>query len=108
MSSRLACFFLLVFSCACAGCANVSTPTGGKRDKTPPRLVRVSPADSLRNSKPKWIELDFDEYITVGDVAKEVEIMPILPIVPTVIGLNKHVTVKIVDTLLEPNTTYRI
>lgn len=52
--------------------------------------------------------MQFDEYVTVSDASKEVEISPILSIPPTVMGLNKHVIVHIPDTLLEDNTTYRI
>ena len=108
MSNRLACSFLLFLSIALAGCANISTPTGGKRDKTPPKLQAVSPMDSLKNTRVKRIELDFDEYVTVSDVQKEVSIMPILRVDPTVSAINKHVVMKIVDSLLEDNTTYHI
>ena len=52
--------------------------------------------------------MDFDEYITISDVSKEVELSPILSIAPTVTSNNKHVIVKIVDSLLEENTTYRL
>ena len=108
MNNRIAFYLLLCLCCVFAGCANISTPTGGKRDKTPPRLLRVLPSDSLRNTRVKRIELDFDEYITVSDATKEVEIMPILAIAPSVTNVNKHVVVKLVDSLLEDNTTYRI
>jgi hypothetical protein len=91
-----------------SGCANITAPTGGQRDTIPPRLVSVMPQDSLLNTKIKKIELYFDEYITVSDAAKEVELSPMLPIAPSVTGLNKHVVVKIVDSLLEDSTTYTI
>jgi hypothetical protein len=105
MSARIFCF-LLVFSSIIMGCANISTPSGGKKDTTPPKLLSVSPADSLLNSRADKIVLRFDEYITVSDVQKEVEISPVLSIPPTVTGVNKHVTVLLADTLLEHNTTY--
>jgi hypothetical protein len=108
MGIRFFCFLLLAIVCIHAGCANITTPTGGKRDKTPPKLLSVVPADSLLNTRPKRIELTFDEYITVSDVSKEVQISPILSLPPTVIGINKRAIVKIVDTLLEDSTTYRI
>ena len=54
------------------------------------------------------IELNFDEYIVVTDATKEVQISPMLTISPTVSGVNKHVVVKIVDSLLEDSTTYRL
>ena len=100
--------FLLVLICFCAGCANITAPTGGKKDIIPPKLIAISPADSLLNTKVKRIDMTFDEYITVSDASKEVEISPMLSIQPTETGLNKKVTVKIVDSLLEENTTYRL
>lgn len=108
MNTRVFCFLLLSVICTGAGCANITSPTGGKKDITPPRLVRVSPADSLLNTRVKRIDLDFDEYITVNDVIKEVTLSPIISITPTVNSNNKRVTVKIVDSLLEDNTTYRL
>ncbi len=108
MNIRLRSSILLVFIVLLTGCANQTTPTGGKKDATPPKLLSVTPADSMRNTTVKKIELVFDEYITVTDAIKEVQISPILAMQPTVMGYGKKVTVKIVDSLLEPNTTYRI
>ena len=108
MSSRANWLLCLFIICTGAGCANITSPSGGKRDKVPPKLVAIFPADSLLNTRPKRIELNFDEYITVNDAIKEVQMSPILAIQPTVTGLNKHVVVKIQDTLLEDNTTYRL
>ncbi len=108
MSARLHCFLFVIVLCIGAGCANITSPTGGRRDKTPPKLLSITPKDSLLNTKVSRIEMHFDEYITVGDVGKEDQISPLLAIHPTVMGLNKRVIVKIVDTLLEENTTYRL
>ncbi len=99
---------LLVTVCISAGCANITAPTGGKKDTIPPKLVSVEPADSLLDTNVKRIEMYFDEYITVSDVTKEVELSPILAVQPVVTSNNKHVVVKIVDSLLEKNTTYRV
>ncbi|GAA4468757.1 hypothetical protein GCM10023093_26990 [Nemorincola caseinilytica] len=90
------------------GCANISTPSGGKRDKTPPKLLAVTPKDSLLNTRIWEMRLQFDEYVTVSDVQKEVEISPMLPVPPIVTATGKHVKFKIEDSLLEANTTYRI
>jgi Bacterial Ig-like domain len=107
MSARSSGFLLfLVF--ACMGCANITAPTGGKKDKIPPKLVSIDPKDSLLNTRIKRIEMHFDEYITVSDVGKEVSLSPILSVQPVVTGRNKTVVVKIVDSLLEDNTTYRL
>ncbi len=108
MTTRTYCILLCFMMAVCAGCANITAPTGGKKDKIPPKLIELDPADSLKNTRVKRIELDFDEYINVGDVSKEVALSPMLSVQPTVTGRNKHVTVKIVDSLLEDNTTYRL
>src|ERR1700749_5085302 len=102
-------FILLLFIiCFSTGCANIVPPAGGKKDVTPPKLLAVEPADSLLNTHVTRLEMHFDEFITISDVSKEVEISPILSMPPTVISLNKHVVIKIPDSLLEENTTYRI
>jgi Bacterial Ig-like domain len=108
MSTRVSCYLLLIFICIGAGCANITAPTGGKKDTRPPKLVSIDPGDSIKNTRPNRIELHFDEYVTVNDVATEVQLSPILAIQPTIIGKNKTVIVKIVDSLLEENTTYRV
>ncbi len=108
MTIRIYTNILLIVSCIAAGCANISTPSGGKRDVTPPKLLLSEPGDSLKNTRVTRLVLRFDEYVTLGDVQKEVTISPILSVPPTVSSLNKHITVKIADSLLEANTTYRI
>lgn len=104
LTSFLAIAILALFT----GCANIVPPTGGKRDVTPPKLKSVKPADSAFNARIGRIDMRFDEYITVSDAAKEVHISPALAIPLTVTGNNKTVTVKIPDSLLQPNTTYRV
>lgn len=99
---------LLIITITAFGCANIVPPTGGKKDITPPKLLSVSPKDSMINTKPKKIVLEYDEYITVTDPSNEVQISPLITLPMTVTGINKRVTVKIPDTLLQDNTTYRI
>ncbi|MEI8280090.1 MAG: Ig-like domain-containing protein [Bacteroidota bacterium] len=99
---------LLIITITALGCANIVPPTGGKKDITPPKLLSISPKDSLMNTKPKKILMEYDEFITVSDPANEVQISPLITMPMTVTGINKRVTVKIPDTLLQDNTTYRI
>ncbi len=108
MSTSAHRLLLVIIICISAGCANVTAPTGGKKDITPPKLTYLAPGDSLKNTRVTRIELDFDEYITLSDVSKEIEISPILSIQPVVTSASKHVVVKIIDSLLEENTTYRM
>lgn len=108
MGFRFSSILLVIIIFFGVGCANIVPPTGGKKDVTPPKLVSVTPVDSQLNARVSKLVLRFDEYITLTDANKDVQISPILAIQPTVTSVNKRVTVKIADTLLQNNTTYRI
>lgn len=50
----------------------------------------------------------FDEFLNVNNAASEVQTSPLLQFSPTVEAINRRVIVKIPDSLLNDNTTYRI
>ncbi|MDJ0364465.1 Ig-like domain-containing domain [Hymenobacter sp. H14-R3] len=64
---------------ALGSCAAISSPQGGPRDKTAPRLVATSPDSAARNVKQQFIRLTFSEPIQVKDLAKNLLITPQLP-----------------------------
>lgn len=97
-------YLLALFS----GCANIVPPSGGKKDTVPPKLVELSPKDSLLNTRVTRIDMRFDEFITISDVGKEVKISPVMPFPLNTVVNGKKLTVKIPDSLLKENTTYRI
>lgn len=88
-----------------AACANVSMPTGGPRDKTPPELVSSVPFDNEKNFKGATLELTFNEDIKLKDPKEEILIIPSL-------GKKTLFTVKKKKLIIEPeldwlpNTTY--
>ncbi len=88
-------------------CANVSMPTGGPRDKTPPELVNSVPFKNEKNFKGATIELTFNEDIKLKDPKEEILIIPSL-------GKKTLFTVKKKKLIIEPeldwlpNTTYSI
>lgn len=96
--------FLIIFS----SCANIVPPTGGKKDTTPPKLVVVSPEDSLLNTRVTKIELTFDEFVTLDNASKEIQVSPVLPFPITSTLNGKSVIVEIPDSLLKERTTYRV
>lgn len=101
-------FFVIISLVLLAGCANIVPPTGGKKDTTPPQLVEISPKDSLLNTRVTKIYMEFDEFITINEPGKEIQVSPVLsfPLNTTVNG--KKLTVKIPDSLLKENTTYKV
>jgi hypothetical protein len=100
--------FLSIILGLLAGCANIVPPSGGDKDVTPPRLISVNPEDSLLNTRVTRIELGFDEFIVVVNPLSEVTISPILQFPLSVEANKRNVIVRIPDTLLLDNTTYRI
>ena len=82
-----------------AGCASIGNPSGGRRDETPPRLLRARPADGLVP--------DLDEYVNVKDPTTSVVISPPGDAMPRVSAQGRRVSVNFTDSLL-PNTTYTI
>ena len=103
-------FFLIFISLILASCARVGSPVGGAKDTIPPQ-VTGSNIDSPRVNVSRDIRelrIDFDEYITLKDINKQLIISPplkkISKILPSGMG-NKYLLIKWADTL-EANTTY--
>jgi uncharacterized protein (DUF2141 family) len=57
-------------------CAQFVPPTGGKKDETPPKLIRSVPQNKQTNFKGNQIELYFDEAIDVASLRQELVIIP--------------------------------
>jgi uncharacterized protein (DUF2141 family) len=99
-------FFILVFF-ATASCAKRGTITGGKKDTIAPILKSSSPKNNSVKFVGNKIILNFDEYVKLKNIDKQLIVSPplkykseIFPLTP-----SKEITIKIKDTL-QPNTTY--
>jgi len=110
--SQLLAFAVLLFTVFSittldTGCANIVPPLGGPKDTLPPVLVNVTPADSTTGFTGKKILINFNEYIELDDIQKNVIVSPTPKINPTIERKLKTITVTLRDTL-EENTTYSI
>lgn len=101
---------LFVISFLLQSCARVGSPVGGPKDTLAPKFLG-SNIDSARINVPrdiKELRLDFDEYVTLKDINKNLSISPpiknITRIIPSSIA-NKFVLIQWKDTL-QANTTY--
>lgn len=94
---------LLVYACA----NKAQGPTGGPKDKTPPRVLKSSPANGALNYSKKQVEIDFDEMVSIEKASDNVVISPPQVKSPDVKSLGRKVTVNFEDKLLD-NTTYSI
>lgn len=88
-------------------CAQITPLTGGKKDETPPKVLKFNPENTSVNFKSKVIEIEFDEYIVLRDVANQFIITPQTKEVPDIQALGKKLKITFNETLL-PNTTYKL
>jgi len=89
-------------------CANKSVgPTGGPKDKTPPRVMKSSPKNGALNYNKRQIEIDFDEMISVEKPNENVIISPPQVKPPDIKAFGKKVTVNFNENLIG-NTTYSV
>ncbi|WP_294824675.1 Ig-like domain-containing protein [uncultured Flavobacterium sp.] len=103
-------FFLYIFFIAITltGCAKRGGITGGAKDTIPPILVGSSPRNMSTEFKGREIRIDFNEYIKVKDINKQMIISPPMKYQPEIIPMgsaSRFISIKIKDTLQE-NTTY--
>jgi hypothetical protein len=92
---------------ALGSCAAVSSPQGGPRDKTPPRLLATSPDSAARNVKQQFIRLTFSEAVQVKDLPKNLLITPQLaPDNQYQLREDRNSVTLLFPKPLEPNTTY--
>ncbi|WP_395043687.1 Ig-like domain-containing protein [Flavobacterium sp.] len=100
-------YIFIVFAIALIGCAKRGTISGGAKDTLAPILVSSFPKNGSVNFKAKEIRLNFDEYVKLKNVAKQLIVSPPMKKAPEVLPYNasKYITIKLKDSLL-PNTTY--
>ena len=83
-------------------------PTGGPKDEKAPILKKRSVADSALHFKGGKLQFEFDEFLQLKDIANQLVITPLLQTNPKVTIHKKKLTIDLADSLLLPNTTYRI
>ena len=92
---------------ALGSCAAVSSPQGGPRDRTPPRLIATSPDSAARNVKQQFIRLTFSEAVQLKDLPKNLLITPQLsPDNQYQLRNDRNSVTLQFPKPLEPNTTY--
>ena len=100
-------YIILILSFVVISCAKKGTITGGKKDTIAPKMISSLPKNFSTNFNGKEIKLNFDEYVKLKNVNKQLIISPPMKRQPDILPYNasKTVSIKIKDTLL-PNTTY--
>lgn len=88
-------------------CAQIVAPTGGPKDTLPPFLVSATPPDSALRFNASRIELEFNEFIQLQDLQKQMIIAPNPKRQPEIRAKLRTISIRWNDTL-KPNTTYTI
>ena len=91
----------------CINCAQITPLTGGKVDTTPPKAVQYTPKNASVNFKQKIIEIEFNEYIALKDVANQFIITPQTKQNPSIEVIEKKIKIVFNEQLM-PNTTYKL
>jgi len=107
MNSRLLNrFFQIAFIVILAGaCAKISNPTGGKKDRIPPVLLKSTPANGAVNFNGKKLTFTFNEYVTLNNINDKFMVSPPLKKKPRTFLRKKSVVTEYEDELKD-STTY--
>ncbi len=88
-------------------CANKVSPSGGPKDITPPVFLSSDPPNYSVNFSEDRIVLEFNEFITLKDPAKQIFISPPFKIKPEFIVRGKSLHIELKEPLLD-SITYTI
>ena len=98
------CFIALLFL---PSCANIVTPSGGPKDRTPPAVIKSLPENYSTRFNADVVKITFDEFIRLQDLRNQLIISPPIEHPPDIRIKGKTVTIKFEEKLFE-KTTYTI
>ena len=87
------------------GCAKISSPAGGLRDRLPPVVVKSVPLNGARNFRGNKLEIIFNEYVVLDNISEKFMVSPPIRKKPRVFLKGKGVDVEF-DDKLKDSTTY--
>ncbi len=88
-------------------CARQAAPSGGKKDITPPRVIRSVPAYGSLNNKGKKIVITFDEFLVLDKLNEKFMISPPLKKKPNIVLKGKNLNIEFLENLKD-STTYTL
>jgi len=88
-----------------AGCAKISSPTGGPKDKEPPVILKSVPLNGSKNFKGNKIVITFNEYVVLDNINEKFMVSPPMEKKPVISVRGKNVIIQY-DEELRDSTTY--
>lgn len=90
-----------------AGCAKISVPTGGPKDRDIPVVLKSIPENGALNFKGSEILVTFNEYVVLDKINDKFMVSPPMRKRPEIIVRGKSVRVRY-DEILRDSTTYTL
>jgi hypothetical protein len=101
-------FLLITLVSLLFSCAKTGRPDGGPKDENAPLFVTANPPYESINFNKKEIKINFDEFIVLKNLNKQLVVSPPMknpPLITPQGTPSKFVNIEIIDTL-KTNTTY--
>ena len=97
--------FLILFSLLAFGCAKISTPSGGPRDRDIPVIVKSLPENGSTSFRGKEIIVTFNEYVVLEQITEKFMVSPPMTKRPEITTRGKSIRIRYEDELRD-STTY--
>jgi hypothetical protein len=88
-----------------SGCAKISAPTGGPKDKEIPVVLKSVPENGATDFNNNEIVITFDEYVVLDKISEKFMVSPPMKRRPDVFIRGKSIHIEYED-LLRDSTTY--
>lgn len=101
-------FLLVTLVSFMFSCAKTGRPDGGPKDENAPLFVTANPPYESTNFNKKEIKINFDEFIVLKNLNKQLVVSPPMknpPLITPQGTPSKFINIEIIDTL-KTNTTY--
>lgn len=108
MKQALQGLILLILTLLYFQCARVGTPTGGERDRNPPRVKKSIPENYSIHFEGDKIEIDFDEFFRLKELDQKFVVSPPLEEKPEILPKGKTLVIDLKNNELRENTTYTL
>ena len=100
-------FFCFMSTVLMLQCASIQSPGGGEKDTNPPTVLRSIPKQAETKVKPSMIEIQFDEFFVLKNIANELLISPPLNEAPIISQKGKSLFIELQEEL-NNNSTYTL
>ena len=98
-------FYSIVVYFMVSGCAKISVPAGGPKDKEIPVVLKSVPENGATDFNNNEIVITFDEYVVLDKISEKFMVSPPMKIRPDVFIRGKSIHIEYED-LLRDSTTY--